>query len=445
MKGGDRSLARRDTALPGLGLVLDDDAFAAALAAAIPGAGVRGSRATYVRYKPQTSCLVAHRLRLAGGAEAEVYARAQRAGATDKLETALRDAGRASTLGPGGVVLDAHAVAVHAFPHDRRLRQVRRLVSARRRAALLRAVLPGRPELHDARATTLGYRPERRWVARLDGVGDARALLKAHGEDRFDAVLRTSTALTEAMAASGEPPVAARMLGHDPAARVIVFEWLDGRSLEALALDGARLAGAAVAAGAALARLHHLTAPGLPDRPAHELSERLDDAARAIGALLPGVAERVEVLAGRLAVAAGDGGPRCATHGDCSMDQVICGPRRAHLVDLDSAAVDAPVADVAAFLSDLEARTLRGRLEPAVAERLGRGFCEGYAAAGGPAPTAGPEVGRRAAAALLLRATEPFRQRDRRWPAGVEALVTRAEALAAGARHPLSERAPVGV
>ena len=55
-------LARRDPVIPGLGVVLDPDAFAAALHAANPEAAVRAARIVYVKYKPQSYCRVAYRL-----------------------------------------------------------------------------------------------------------------------------------------------------------------------------------------------------------------------------------------------------------------------------------------------------------------------------------------------------------------------------------------------
>src|SRR3989454_10171088 len=66
----EADLVRRDGVLPGLATALDPDALLAALAPALPTADVRAASVRYVRYKPHTNCLVAHRLDL-GGAQAQ--------------------------------------------------------------------------------------------------------------------------------------------------------------------------------------------------------------------------------------------------------------------------------------------------------------------------------------------------------------------------------------
>src|SRR5919201_2297370 len=80
----DADLVRRDPALPGLALLLDPGAFAAALRRAAPRLGAEETRITYVRYKPGTSCLVGYRL-VAAGRDTAVSAAAYRPDAHDKL------------------------------------------------------------------------------------------------------------------------------------------------------------------------------------------------------------------------------------------------------------------------------------------------------------------------------------------------------------------------
>ena len=61
---GDRFVAARDAALPGLSLLLDDAAVASTLREHVPDAGVRGAKSSYIRYKHGTNCLVAFELSL---------------------------------------------------------------------------------------------------------------------------------------------------------------------------------------------------------------------------------------------------------------------------------------------------------------------------------------------------------------------------------------------
>jgi hypothetical protein len=73
----DRALVRSEPRLPGLAALFDDAAFTELLATWLPGAGIRCARATYVRYKPGTSCLVSYRVGTAAGKRI-VHARAER-------------------------------------------------------------------------------------------------------------------------------------------------------------------------------------------------------------------------------------------------------------------------------------------------------------------------------------------------------------------------------
>src|SRR5206468_9391928 len=73
----ETDLVRRDSAIPGLAVVFDPDAFVDALRRAAPEVDLRAAQITYVRYKPQAYCRVAYRLDL-GGVEAEVDVRACR-------------------------------------------------------------------------------------------------------------------------------------------------------------------------------------------------------------------------------------------------------------------------------------------------------------------------------------------------------------------------------
>ncbi len=70
----DAALVARETALPGLATLLDREAFAAAFAAAVAPVTVRRPSARYLRYKPDTSCLVLYQVEL-DGKDATVYAR----------------------------------------------------------------------------------------------------------------------------------------------------------------------------------------------------------------------------------------------------------------------------------------------------------------------------------------------------------------------------------
>lgn len=415
----DARLGLRDRRLPGLGVVLDAEAFCEALAGALRDLPVTGARATYVRYKPGVSCLVAFRVRV-GDEEHDVYARALRRSAQDKLGAARRRAQDDSPLGPGGLVLDRWAVAVHAFPHDRRLPTLAHLQDPQRRAKLFERLLADHPDLRGGALTGLRYNPERRWVARLDAPA-GRALVKVTQR----AAVRRAMASHAALARRAPVP---ELLGATRGRGLVAMEWLEGESLEGR-LESTPSAAEAV--GPALAAVHELDGLGLALRPDAE-ARRLTAAARATLVVSPALAHRADRLAMALVAELRPAGPRTAVHGDFSADQVVLGARGAMLVDLDETRRDDPAVDLAGFAAELRLRVVRGRLPGGAAEQAWEALLEGYRAAGGCAVTAGPALSRRIAAALLLRATEPFRLRERDWDEQVVALVEAAE-RAAGA------------
>src|ERR1051325_806979 len=94
LSSADADLIRRDSAIPGLTVVFDPDAFVAALRRAAPEAEIRKAQISYIRYKTQAYCRVAYRLDLEGEA-VDVDVRACR---PDDLASWLKD--REGASGP---------------------------------------------------------------------------------------------------------------------------------------------------------------------------------------------------------------------------------------------------------------------------------------------------------------------------------------------------------
>jgi tRNA A-37 threonylcarbamoyl transferase component Bud32 len=287
-------------------------------------------------------------------------------------------------------------------------------------------MLPSRPELHDAALEPLRYKPERRFVAAIEGENGQRALVKAYAGG-----WQRASAAAKGIASAGALRVPER-LGRSRRRQVVVLEWLPGRALSELAgatdhpPDG--LADAARRAGEAAAELHgrrprHLREPDVSD------GERLRAAAEAAAGCCPELTGRLERLAERLAPALAPASG-AAIHGDLAADQVIVGADgQVAIVDLDQAAIGDPAADLAGFAAAAEHDVVAGRLDAARRDALLDGFAAGYESASG---RPGRAPGRRVAASLVRLAPEPFRRRDAGWPALTRALVERAEELAHG-------------
>jgi aminoglycoside phosphotransferase (APT) family kinase protein len=403
----DTALALRDRALPGLEVVLDGERFTALLGERVPEAGVTAARPTYVRYKPETACVVGYDLTTAEG-DIDAYVRLERPQTLDKLaKHATRNGATGASLIPGT------AMALYRFPADRRVSALAELADSERRRRVLARTLPDDPGFWDGRITFLRRKAERRVVARLD-AGDGRsAALKAHAGD-FPPASRAAKVL-----GGGLSPRTPARLGRSRKWGVVVSEWLHGGLLIDDVLDG-RLAGVA-AAGAALAELHRWPPADLPQagRPAE--THALLASARLLVRLLPTRAAEAQRLGRRIAAELPAEPPVALTHGDFSADQILLGPDGIALLDLDAAVLADPARDLGIFRAALEREVVRGRLSADGAEGIATQLLDSYG--GMPAARLRPWT----AAALLKLASEPFRHRDPEWPRAVSALLDAAE------------------
>lgn len=396
ISGADAELVARDGALPGLATLFDEQAFAAAAAARFPD--VARARCLYLRYKPQTACVARFRLYGDGG-ERDVYARATR-----------------------------EDLSIHEFPEDRRITSLGRLAHDEGRERLLARVLPELPQLWNAGLSELGYRPEMRFVGRLDGADGSAAVIKAYAEGGFDLARRASRAFR-----SGSRLRVAGRLGRSRKHRVIVQEWLPGDLMEESILAGRRVADAAAAAGEALAELHEQAGEDLPRLVRPTEAALLLQRAVEIGYLCPATAQRSAALAVRLATGLlGSGYSESALHGDFSPDQVLFDGRQAGIVDFDDAVRGDAARDLGAFVARVERLSMAGSLPPAAAEELSGRLMEGYRARAGDRTPGEHRVRKQVAIRLLANAPGPFRLRLPAWPEEIRAIVALAEQYGEG-------------
>ncbi len=416
----DADLARRDSSLPGLALLLDSEAFVARLRRAWPEPGLGAATSTYLRYKPGTNCLVAYRLQ-AAGATFDVYAKAYRPGRSGEARTAPEPA---TTVRP--VVLEGAAVVVFPFPEDDKLGILSRLADASGRDVLLRKLLPDRPDTWQAPPVTLRYKPERRYVAQVTAGEGTRVVLKAYAGGEFE----TAQANARALHSRG-PLRLARRLGRSRRHRILVLEWLPGGLLrEAMGrpdFDPGRLA----AIGTSLAELHRQPSDRLPGVARERDAAAWHAAAEHVGFLCPRLGPRAASLARRLASHLADGPPADrAIHGDFHASQVLEDESGTAFLDLDQAARGDPEADLGTFLANLERDALQRRLPAGRVERFREGLMEGYGTASGEIRP--PLLSLFTSGNLLQLAPDAFRSRQPDWPERIEGSLSRAEALLGG-------------
>ncbi len=403
----------RDPELPGLATLLDADAFAARLRALVPGAEILGVRGEYVRYKPGARCIAAYRVVLPD-AEVRVHGIAHGADAPEKL--AKRSARQAATgvLGAARLGCADLALAIAVFPDDARLRALRRLESTEFRNRLMTRLRVLAPGATVQGLTVLAYKPERRFVARVDNDDGTHALLKLHTPERFQVI-----PAQHGFSSRGALRVS-RTLHASRKHAAFAYEWIDGRPLALFAAD----ADAALArSGEALAALHTQTPAPRERRPG---AEALASAAL-VAVLVPKLAAPVRALAAQLAERlAAVSSPLRALHGDFHAAQVLLDGDRAALIDLDNACAGDPAQDLAVFAAHAELEAMRTQRSPAIVATAVERLLSGYARVTEP-----PDARRLAlhtAAALVSIAPQPFRSFDAAWPERIETLLERAHA-----------------
>ncbi len=411
----DAALVARDRALPGLALLLDPDRLAAVLAAALPDAAITGLTTTYLRYKPETSCLAGVELETSAGV-IRLAAKAFKPRRYAVERGRPPPPGLASPLGPVVLPLDAHAVLCRLVPYDRELRALPRLVDAGQRQALLRRLVP---TLAAADWRVLRHKPGRRHIGQLVEGPTGRAIVKLYTPDHYGQARRG--------ARFGTGVGGAGLLAHSDRHGILVSAWQPGVPLATLPpLDPAALA-AMAAAGATLAAVHRQRPAILPPRTVAGEIDAVRRAAASLGRAAPALAERASGLArtvaGRLEAAGPSDG---AVHGDFSADQVVVGELGVRLIDWDRAGVGPRALDLGSFIARLEMDALLAGQGPPQAA-IGS-FADGHAAAARRPPEA---LEAWVAAGLLRLVNEPFRRRLPDWPAAAAMLLARVEQLVA--------------
>lgn len=422
----DEELVRRDTAIPGLATLLDAEAFAACLREHAPGADIRRVRPFYVRYKPGMNCLVAYKVELPGG-QIDVYAKGHGAGAADPLREAVGQPGIPGPLGRGRIAMHDLGIVVSVFPNDSKLEQLDRLAQPEEKTRLLRRVFSDRPDLWEAEVRGIRYKPERRLVAQLMSGDKPQAVLKFYSDTGY-ADAKQSARVFNTRKADCRVLQVPRRLGHSDRHHVLAFEWMEGQLLSE-ALAGADLDLAAIErVGAALAEGHRRPVGKLAPLNREAEASTLLSVASGLAFLCPDLSEKVHGLARRLATYLMQQPPmHTPVHGDFYAKQVLLAGERVVILDFDSAAAGDPAYDLGLFVAHLERGAIRHTVPQGKIHSVANALLEGYERESGQ--TFRERVTVYAAAGLLKLAPHQFRNRERNWPEGMEAIIDRAEAV----------------
>lgn len=387
----DVDLVHRDSGLPGLADLLDPTDL-------IGRAGMEEHCATYLRYKPGTSCVIA--LVPPDGALGALAAM------TYPPERYAEVRARAKwQIGPEPVhYFDDICTALVPLRHDRKVTAARKLGSAEQRQDYLRHL-----RLDGAALELLRYKPGRRLVLRAELPSGQAAILKAYEKSGFPSAL--------AGARHADQHAGAHLLSVDAERYGIASRWVVGAPLDPShsPTDAFR------AAGRELARLHMAApCPGsvlrTTDLGPAAAAHLLPRVAGAISALALSVSEELKCLSPA----------PCIIHGDFSADQVVVRDGHATVIDWDRMAIGDPARDLGTFQARLDLDVIRGTVAPETAGAASEGFLQGYARERGSVPDG---LAPHRAAALLALATEGFRDRRPGWAQETEAVLSLVETL----------------
>lgn len=421
LSAADAALAKRDGALSGLATLLDPDAFADELRQAW-GRSIESAELVYLRYKPATNCIAAYRVRVDGNC-ITLYAKVHGSDAASKL----RKAGDRESTRPAGscqrLVLDTRGIVVFAFPDDAKLAVLSRLDDPVRRSALLTRILPKRGIVGDESIDTLSYKPERRYVGRIQPTDGAPAALKFYATEGFPSAARGCRAFE-----SREVLRIAQKCGGSKRHRVLAFEWLAGRPLREVFTDSRTGTESISKVGAALAELHAQPGPKLEPLNLERQVEKLRELAATLVVLCPDISELATSQAERIAAHLAGTRSRRAIHGDLYDKQILLDGDRVEILDLDQAAMGDPRFDLGQFLAHLERDCLQGKLARTRIDELREWLLEGYQQVTGSRVEG---LDAYIADSLFRLAHHPFRSHELDWPARTAQILARVEEILA--------------
>ncbi|MDO5103744.1 MAG: aminoglycoside phosphotransferase family protein [Lautropia sp.] len=437
----DEAVARRDPSLPGLGLLLDDEALTAALRQSAQGPAIARARIDYLRYKPATSCMATVRIEDGQGQQHHAFAKALPTGGRDWAWQRRRLLKRAQDDGAFSAHLIEEASLLLAAPeHDRRITALfQRFHKSRQQLGTYRhtssPASPTRPLLLSPALSTLAaghdtdhvdcqilrYKPERRLVARLQHDGQTLGLLRAFTHADYAATLASAR-----LAQQLNGPA---LLAEDPSQDCFVTQWIEGKSLNPESTESAPTAHDFRDIGRLLAWLHQADIPHPIQRPRQIDIEAVRQAADTISLLHPELAPDARALQRRISDALRQADcPNALTHGDLSLEQIIREPSGTlRLIDWDSASIGSPAADFGSLLARLCFQEVQGILPAGTHQQALAQMLHHYRIPSSlSSDTFEKLIGWHTIAGLMRLMPEGFRKRRPHWLA----LMTRALSMA---------------
>jgi aminoglycoside phosphotransferase (APT) family kinase protein len=431
----------RDERLPGLSALLDAGRVRELLTPHTVGAfeHVEDCRIAYVRYKPQTSCVVTYALRCAGldgePVEQLLYGKCYTEGdfANAARKAASQQWVQTSNMEPVITLPDLCAI-IYVYPNDRELAGLRVIAHPKKMQRMLYEYLTDYPggewRISDKRlrATTVRYKPEKRAVVRFDTRAthrqsgareDVCVYLRAYADRRGEALFTLMEKLHERFY-NHEALQVPRPLAYFADKGLLFIEGLAGEPMVA-GLAGPRSVDRVAGTAKAIATLHGFQDGDLETRTAATLMDDARSTAVTLGHVAPETGVQVnELLAALQASRPGDPeGGMCFVHGDFYHGQVLLQNGGQAILDFDRSYVGDPLADIGNFCAHLRLLVLQNRISDWTP--LHDAFVGAYAEAAGQ-----PDSGRLkfwTALGLFQLSVGPFRSLQAEWRTKSESIL----------------------
>ncbi|XWY22469.1 phosphotransferase family protein [Bisgaard Taxon 45] len=424
LTNADKQIVARDTALPGLAVLLDKVLLLEKLKALPSLNNAVNVDIQYLRYKPSNSCACTIQVRLEGGARQYFYAKAltaerfQQSWHHPKRQKLIQHKDPHAPL----ALFDAYIMLLHPA-HDRGIAHLGWLIDDNVLKNLLtRCHFPYVKHL-PLHVDILRYKPERRLVAKISQDNQVVAVIRTVKASDFSHVL-TGTAF-------GVAQRHVKLYGADGQMSTLITHWQKGESL--CPEQGAIIEDNILSTLARdLVALHH--AHYLPPIQ-HDISDEiaaLHGVQATFQQILPEHTTAFITLMHVIEQGLQAQSPHlCLIHGDFSLDQVVKyqdkqGNSTLSLLDWDSCVAGHPLMDLATMQARLELQVIEDILPAKRAEHIMQLFLHHY-----------QELSQIelqgftyfVASALLRLATEPFRKRGEQWAQHTFQLLQRVQTL----------------
>ncbi|MEM7313854.1 MAG: phosphotransferase, partial [Planctomycetota bacterium] len=344
----DEPVIARENAIPAIDVVLRQDRFQKFLAERDSNMDSEQLSPTYLRYKPETSCMTKFETR---DGKCWGFAVAYSNDSADKLIKAERFVEQATTGNPsqpGSFVDSKSSLVVYRFPNDPALPLLARIISGDNSSGLL----DFSGDNSSTQTTVLSYKPLRRCVLAVkDAPSGSTEVLRLYSKSGFEQASRAAKHLMSSRWSEGS------RLADSERHQVLRLEWLQGQPLPSL--RDKELEQCLHQCGRMLGEIHRYPNPKFGIRTRRELLHSASASANATSQLIPELATRISRIMVQLRTALFRSTPRFTfTHGDFHPGQVLLTSDGVRLLDWDHA-INAPAAtDLGRCISHLAVDSL---------------------------------------------------------------------------------------